>query len=224
MSNYDLAVIEQENPSPRCPVALLLDTSASMDGEPIEQLNEGIEVFFNAVGSDDFARFAVELEIITFGGETKRYAPFISFNDLTEVRYPNFTAGGMTPMGAALDMAFDDLKQRKNQYKRDGVPYYQPWIVLMTDGAPNDNWQAAAEKARKMDGDRKLVFIGVGIGEDADMDVLTGICPISRPPKKLRELKFSEFFVWLSQSLSAVSQSSVGDRVPLPPTDGWDAI
>ena len=30
-----------DNPEPRCPVILLLDTSASMQGGPITELNEG---------------------------------------------------------------------------------------------------------------------------------------------------------------------------------------
>lgn len=219
---YQIALTE--NPAPRCPVALLLDTSGSMDGQPISQLNKGVKTFFNEIAGDDFARFSVELEIITYGEVPERSVPFISFNKLTDVKYPNFTANGMTPMGGALSMAFKDLKERKNEYRRLGIPYYQPWIVLMTDGQPNDDWEEEARKVRKNAKEKKLVFLGVGVGDDVDMDTLKEICPANFPPKKLDGLKFSDFFEWLSQSLSGVSRSSVGDTVPLPPTDSWGAV
>ncbi|NEO02767.1 MAG: glycosyl transferase family 2, partial [Moorea sp. SIO3I7] len=61
--NYDLI----ENPSPRCACMLLLDVSYSMHGDPIEQLNKGVNQFIEEVCLDDFASVAVELGVITFG-------------------------------------------------------------------------------------------------------------------------------------------------------------
>ena len=43
--NLEQAVEFAENPEPRCPCVLLLDTSASMHGEPISALNEGLRTF-----------------------------------------------------------------------------------------------------------------------------------------------------------------------------------
>ena len=34
-----------DNPEPRCPCVLLLDTSGSMQGQPISQLNAGLKQF-----------------------------------------------------------------------------------------------------------------------------------------------------------------------------------
>ena len=39
------AVEFAENPEPRCPCILLLDTSGSMKGEPLDALNEGLRTF-----------------------------------------------------------------------------------------------------------------------------------------------------------------------------------
>ncbi len=213
-----------DNPQSRCAVALLLDSSGSMAGEPIEELNRGVQTFFEEIRKDDFARFSVEVEMISFGGVAKRVAPFISFAKGSEPQCPELEADGQTPMGAAVEMALNDIEERKKSYKDSGIPYYQPWLVIMSDGQPNDNWTAAAEKAKRLAEARKLIVICVGIGEQVDLDALAKLCPDSRPPKKLSELNFSEFFEWLSQSLGQVSRSSPGDKVHLPPADGWATV
>ena len=51
---------------------------------------------------------------------------------------------------------------------------------------------------RNLDSQKRGMFFGVGIGDAVDMDTLAEILPENRPPKKLDELKFSEFFIWLS--------------------------
>src|SRR3954468_7487961 len=56
-----------DNPEPRCPCLLLLDTSGSMRGKPIEELNLGIRAFKDELSADPMASKRVEVGIITFG-------------------------------------------------------------------------------------------------------------------------------------------------------------
>jgi len=223
MANFDMIQL-YDNPQPRCACALVLDTSASMTGQPISELNNGVQLFFDDVVADDFARFAVETSVITFGGTVATKMPFTPCAGGEGVAVPELYAGGHTPMGEALDRAVDALDRQTSTYRKAGVPFYKPWLVLMTDGGPNDDWQAPAARIRDLSDRRKIVFLGVGIGDGVDMQTLTQICPAKRPPKMLRELAFGEFFEWLSQSMAAVSRSSTDDAVPLPPTDGWAAV
>ena len=126
-------------------------------------------------------------------------------------------AGGMTPMGEAVNLGLDLLEKRKNEYKSKGVDYYQPWLVLITDGVPNGNpgeLSRAISRTVEMANNRKLSIFPIGIGEDADMDVLARFSP-KRGPLKLQGLKFRQFFEWLSQSVSRTSQSIPGESVPL---------
>jgi len=127
---------------------------------------------------------------------------------------PKLFAGGTTPMGEAINVALDLVKERKEQYRSNGIAYYQPWVFMVTDGAPNPEspWQSAAERVKGDVAAKSLAFFGVGVA-DADMDVLAKITPRAI---KLDGLRFNELFVWLSQSQKRVSASKPGEQTALP--------
>lgn len=209
-----------ENPEPRCPCILLLDTSGSMQGEPVAQLNEGLVVFKDELTADPLAQKRVEVALITFG-------PVQIHSDFQTVdlfQPPRLEANGETPMGAAILQALALLEQRKQIYKGNGISYYRPWVFLITDGAPTDAWKEAAKKVRTDEEAKKLSFFAVGV-EGAHFEILEEIAV--RKPLKLKELRFRDLFVWLSNSLSAVSRSNVDDQVKLenPATpEGWASV
>ena len=203
------------NPTARVPVCLCLDTSGSMGGMPIDELNEGVRLFYEAIREDETALYSAEVSIVTFGGDAQCIADFASLE--VQPNAPMLTANGMTPMGEAVNMGLDLLVQRKDEYKDRGVDYYQPWLVLMTDGSPNgDSSELSRAINRTVDlvNQKKLTVFPIGIGSDADMDVLAQFSP-KRPPLKLQGLKFREFFAWLSKSVSKTSQSTPGESVKL---------
>ncbi|RPE63042.1 uncharacterized protein YegL [Tibeticola sediminis] len=209
-----------DNPSPRCPVALVLDTSGSMDGEPIRELNAGIQLFIDEVKSDDLARWSVDLAVYTAGGSADCIQSFIGVEQIAG--FATLHASGSTPLGQAVRMALDDLAARKKSYRDAGVPYYQPWLVLISDGAPTDAWQDAARRARDLSEQRKLVSLPIGV-QGADLGVLSQFS--SKPAVALDGLKFRELFQWLSASMARVSASTSSDAsVQLPSMDGWGSI
>lgn len=216
-SDYDLI----ENPTPRCACMLVLDTSLSMNGEPIQELNEGVQQFLQAVKDDDFASNAVELGIITFGDTVREV---VALQSVEQLSVPSLVANGNTPMGQAVIRALEVLEARKQSYKQAGVSYYQPWLVLMSDGGPTDAYQMAAARLKQLGNEKKVLMFAVGIGAKADLTRLSEFCPDNRPPKRLQGLKFAEFFSWLSQSMARVSASTPGMNVTLPPSGGWESI
>lgn len=181
-----------------------------MDGAPIKELEQGVEMFFNAIRDDEVARYSAEISIITFGGVAKTALDFFS---IERQEVPSFYANGGTPMGEAVNLALDMLEHRKNEYKTAGVDYYQPWLVLMTDGEPTDDISRAASRVMDMVESKRLSIFPIAIGS-ANLDNLAMLSP-GRPPLKLSGLNFKEFFLWLSRSVSRVSQSTPGESVPL---------
>lgn len=206
------------NPTPRVPVCLCLDVSGSMEGEPIEELNQGVKLFYDAIKDDEVALYSAEVSIVVFGGsDAKCIVDFASLE--LQPDPPCLTANGMTPMGEAVNLALDLLEQRKEEYKDKGVDYYQPWLVLMTDGGPNGDsrkLQIAIERTCNMVNSKKLTIFPIGIGSCADMETLERFSPSpQKPPLRLQGLKFKEFFEWLSKSVSKTSQSTPGENVKL---------
>ncbi len=209
-----------DNPSARCACMLVLDTSGSMAGAPIAELNAGLQSFIEAVRDDEIASYAIDLGVITAGDTVKEVLPFTSASAIDG--HDTLIANGTTPLGRAVQLALERLEQRKRQYKANGVAYYQPWLVIISDGAPTDAWQGAATQSRQLSEQRRLVVMSIGV-QGADLSILSQFS--SRPAKQLGGLKFREFFEWLSASMSRVSSSnSTSASVTLPRTDSWDSI
>lgn len=211
--------INTDNPEPRCACVLLLDVSSSMSGERIRLLNEGLVAFQRALQADDLACMRVEVAIVTFGGDVEVAQHFVTADEFVP---SSLTTSGDTPMGEAINMTLDIIDQRKRVYRQNGLPYYRPWIFLVTDGYPTDKaWAAAAQRVKEADGSQKVAFFAVGV-QGADMNRLAQMS--MRQPVKLKGLNFREMFVWLSASLTSVSHSQIGEQVPLESPAGWAAI
>lgn len=218
VDNFEFAINQED----RCPVVLLLDVSGSMiDDAKIDRLNEGLIAFKSEVISDPIASLRVEVAIITFGGGVNVVH---EFSTADTINLPLLQAMGNTPLGEAVDAALSEIEHRKNDYRANGVNYYRPWIWILTDGSPTDDWQPAAERARQAELDKKATLFCVGVGRDANMQVLAQFS--SRPPLRLEGLQFREMFKWLSVSLARVSQAKAGsgDQVALPPVQGWGTV
>ncbi len=210
-----------ENPEPRCPCVLLLDTSGSMQGMSLDALNEGLRTFKDDLAKNSLASRRVEVAVITFDCDVNVVQDFVTADQFDP---PTLTAQGLTHVGAAINKALDEVQARKAQYRANGVAYYRPWIFMITDGEPQgepDNVIAqVSQRIREDEANKRVAFFTVGV-ENANMTRLSEIAV--RAPIKLKGLNFTEMFLWLSASMSAVSQSKVDEQVALPPI-GWGVL
>jgi uncharacterized protein YegL len=207
-----------QNNSQRLPCVLLIDASGSMAGSPIAELNAGLRLLESELKSDDVASQRVQLMVIQFGGVDSEVRVLVDWTDAMDFSAPTLEAGGLTPMGEAVQLALQKLEEQKQRYRTHGIPYNRPWVFLLTDGAPNPGWEPAASANREAEQAGKLTLFGIGIGE-ADLNTLAKFS--TRPPVRLQGLKFRELFLWLSRSTSIASQSAQGSNVQLAPPTDW---
>jgi uncharacterized protein YegL len=165
-----------DNCAQRLPIALVLDTSSSMAGRPIANLNTALAGLADDLRRDVQLSAIAELAIITFGhgGVTawrgdepapNGTPPFVPAGQLT---VPRLSAGGVTPLMAAVDLTMRCVADEKARLKRRRLQYYRPHIWLFSDGQPIDgkgmvttDWRRLAATIHRAEADGRFVFFSV---------------------------------------------------------------
>ena len=191
---------------PHMALVFLLDTSMSMVGPPIEALNNGLNRFKEEVCQNSQTKDILDVAIIEFNSDCSVVQEFVPIEYMDRV---NLAATGMTNMAPAIEKALDMINERSKFYRRAGTEPYKPWVILISDGGPQDDITAAANRIKEMEEVGKLSFRSLGV-EGYDPKVLHYLSG----PKvmKLQGTDFSSFFDWVNKSMRSVSQSSPGER------------
>jgi uncharacterized protein YegL len=204
----------------RLPVYLLLDTSGSMSGEPIEAVKNGVQVLVSTLRQDPYALETAFLSVITFESSAKQLVPL---TELAMFQMPDIQAGGSTALGEALSLlankASNEVIKTTTEVKGD----WKPLVFLMTDGGPTDNWQKGLA-------DFKLQKFGMVVacaaGQGADTNVLKQITDVVVQLDTADSATIKAFFKWVSASVSTGSQkieasgkevSGLNELPPPPP-------
>ena len=217
-----LATFKTESPDnyeQKCCCSLVLDVSGSMDGEPIRQQNEGIQSFYQDIQTDSTTANRLEVAVVEFSDIVKTLVdPSLAANFIM----PTLTTKGTTNLVGGVREGIKIVRDRKAWYKQTGQPYYRPWVILVTDALPDEGQEISSLTQEIRDGMSKKDFFFFALGvQGADMNMLNNISDPSMPPAALQGLRFSEFFKWLSASMTMVTNSKDGDKVNLPNPAGW---
>jgi len=219
MSNVipDVALID--NSDERAPLVLVLDCSGSMlEDNKIALLNEGLKTLETELKNDPIAARCGRVLVISFGGDNN-VEIMGEWTDAMDFTPPNLIAGGLTPLGAAMKCALDEIESQKSQMRTAGVSYKRPIILLLSDGEPTDEWQQVAAECKNAEASHKVNIMPIGIGNQANKVVLGAFS--NKGALNLSGLKFKELFIWLSRSIQAVSRATTGGTVQLNPVDSW---
>lgn len=184
----------------RLPVYLLLDTSASMTGEPIESVKNGVQTLVTALRQDPYALETAFLSVITFDTYASQLVPL---TDLLLFQAPNIVAWGTTSLGKALELVSEKIDSEIKKTTLETKGDWKPMVFIMTDGVPTDDW----EKGLKIFKTKSVgVTVACAAGKHAKSDILKKITDIVVQLDKADASSIAAFFKWVSASISTGSQ------------------
>jgi len=199
----------------RLPVYLLLDTSGSMMGEPIEAVRQGMMALISDLKGDPQALETAYLSVITFDSHARQVVPL---TELSTFQEPRIEASGSTALGEALKLLEQCIDKEVYKAAPGQKGDWKPLIFLMTDGMPTDSWESPADKIKK----KKVGnLIACAAGPNADETVLKRITEIVVRIDSLQPEALKAFFKWVSSSIKTTSQSvaqvAADTPINLPP-------
>lgn len=184
----------------RLPVYLLLDTSGSMYGEPIEAVKNGVQTLVSTLRSDPYALETAYLSIITFNSNAQQITPL---TELAMFQPPIIDAGGGTALGEALSLLSQKVDTEIIKTTQDVKGDWKPIVFLMTDGEPTDNLDKglADFKTRKFG-----MVVACAAGQGANTNTLKKVTENVVQLDTADNATIKSFFKWVSASISTGSQ------------------
>lgn len=203
----------------RLPVYLLIDTSGSMTGEPIESVKVGLEAMLSSLRGDPFALESANISIITFDREVKVVLPLTPLEDiqLPEITCPE---SGPTFTGAALKTLCQQIDKEVHLSTPTQKGDWMPLLFLMTDGKPSDimEYNEAIPEVKK----RKFAtIVACAAGSKAKTEPLQQLTDQVYTLDTMDRSSFSQFFKWVSSSIGVGNRSigATSDLILPPPPE-----
>ena len=193
------------------PVILLLDVSGSMKHDSkMDELNNSVREMIDSFKMEQIVQTDICVSIVTFGSAVKVHTELTPAKD---IQYIDMVAGGMTYMGRAMDVAYDMIEDRTKVPKNA----YRPVVVLVSDGAPNDDhWEDKLKKFTTTGRSSKCDRWSLAIGADADVAMMKHF--LDHPEKEVCYVEdaadIHKFFRFISSSTVQRSKSTTPNVVP----------
>lgn len=201
----------------RLPVYLVLDTSGSMYGEPIEAVKNGVQTLISTLRSDPYALETAFISIITFNTNAQQVT---SLTELASFQQPTIDAGGCTALGGALDLLAQKIDAEVTKTTAEQKGDWKPLVFLMTDGEPTDDITHGLAEFRK----RKTgMVVACAAGTGANTNTLKQITENVVSLDTADSATIKAFFKWVSASISTSSinlekgEGETSDMSELPP-------
>lgn len=200
----------------RLPVYLLIDTSGSMKGEPIESVRVGIDAMVASLRQDPFALESACISIITFDKDVKQILPLTA---LDEIQIPEIVTpdSGPTNLGLALELLCKCVDAEVSMSTPNKKGDWMPLLFIMTDGKPSDImlYEETVPEVKKR---HFASIIACAAGMHAKTERLKLLTDQVYSLDTVDSSSFKKFFKWVSDSIG-VGNRSIGatSEIILPP-------
>lgn len=200
----------------KLPVYLLIDTSGSMKGEPIESVKVGLEAMMSSLRSDPYALETVNISIITYDKDVKQLLPLTPIDNLQmpEISTPE---SGPTHTGRALQMLCENVDREVNRGSRETKGDWMPLLFIMTDGKPSDI-QLYKEMVPEVRKRNFGAIVACAAGMKADVEPLKLLTDRVFSLDTADSTAFKQFFKWVSDTVENGNRSvGAANDLELPP-------
>ena len=208
-----------ENNQDRCPIALVVDVSASMRDD-ISMLNSAIEKFRDTVLTDPVATLRVEVALVAFNHQTEVRQEFTSIDEFDP---GPLEAKGGTRMCQAVNRALDLIESRKDTYHANGIGYFRPWMFILTDGMTADaqDLPETAKRVRKMESENGITTFAILSGEAKHDGAKEQMQRLTDRTLPMKEASYDELLEWMANSTVSKSNSNSGETMAMEDPSAW---
>jgi len=218
------------------PVFLLLDVSGSMnevmgneyettgesiieDGQKwevvsggstrIEILNQAVLEMIDTFTKEERSKQAFLVTVVTFGGAARVH---LAPAKASSIAWKPLTAGGDTPLGEAIRLTKRMIEDKEVTPSRA----YRPVVILVSDGRPNDAWEAPLAQFTQEGRSAKCDRIALAIGAETDEAMLRKFVAGTLNPlfHAADAAKLLEMFRRVTMSVTVRSQSKDPNQAP----------
>jgi uncharacterized protein YegL len=201
------------------PVIFMVDGSGSMntDGK-ILAVNSAIVEMLKTFQEEVSEYVEIQVAIITFGN--KEAILHQELKPVSMVQWADLKGAGSTPMGAAFKLAQQLIEDKKIIPSRA----YAPSLILISDGAPTDNWEDTLKELLASERANKAARFALAVGDDAQHEMLQEFLNNNgqRVMKAHEAADIHKFFRWVTMSVTTRSQSNNPNMIETAGPDDFD--
>lgn len=201
----------------RLPVYLLIDTSGSMYGEPIESVKNGLQALLSSLRQDPYALETAFLSLIEFNTQANQTVPL---TDLMTFQAPELKPSGVTALGEALGLLAEKVAQEVQKTTLEEKGDWRPLVFIFSDGAATDDLQKGIDALKQV---KTGIVVACAAGQHAKENELKKITESVVKLDSADAQTIAAFFQWVSASISTNSQkvetggAEVSELAELPP-------
>lgn len=190
-----------------------------MSGEPIQAVQNGVQLMQSTLRRDPYALESAFVSVITFESDVQQIVPL---TEIAKFQAPSLSAGGGTSLGEALSFVTECAEREVTKGTAEQKGDWKPLVFIMTDGCPTDDIKNGLAKFKSYKWGTVVACAVEGADESVLLKITESVVKLSSADSNA----FAAFFKWVSASISTSSKqvdagkdSSGFDELPPPPPE-----